>query len=106
MRNIGVDVKKPERECLDKHCPFHSGFNVRGRSFIGEVISVNVHKTATVRWPRMYYIPKYERYEKRRTTLKVHKPDCIDVKAGNTVKIMETRKISKTKNFVILEILK
>ena len=35
----------------------------------------------------------------------MHNPDCIDAKEGNLVKIMECRPLSKTKNFVIVEVL-
>ena len=79
--------------------------SLRGRTFVGTVIKVNVHKTAKVEWSRPFYIEKYERYTKRRTRLNVHKPDGINVKVGDTVKIMETRPISKTKNFVIIEVM-
>ncbi len=46
---------------------------------------------------------KYERYEKKRTKLHVHNPECIDANIGDIVRIAETRPISKTKNFVIIE---
>lgn len=80
--------------------------SLRGRTFVCTVVKVNVHKTAKVEWPRPFYIKKYERYAKRRTRLNVHKPDEIDVKVGDKVKIIETRPISKTKNFVIVEVIK
>lgn len=105
-KNIGINVGIPKKECKDKHCPFHNSLSLRGRIFIGEIKRVNVHKTATVEWGRLYYLPKYERYEKRRTRLRVHKPDCLDVKEGDKVKIIESKPISKTKNFVIIEVLK
>jgi len=95
-----------KNECSDKHCPKHSGLSLRGRSFVGNVIKVNVHKTAKVEWSRPFYISKYERYARRRTRLNVHKPDCIDVQVGDKVKITESRPISKTKNFVIVEVIK
>ena len=46
---------------------------------------------------------KFERYEKRRTRIKVHNPECINAKEGDIVKISECRPLSKTKNFVIIE---
>lgn len=103
---IGIDVELPSKKCEDKHCPFHNDVKLRGKVFNGIVRGVNVHKTATIEWPRLYYIPKYERYEKRRTTVKAHKPDCIEVNVGDNVTIAESRPISKTKNFVIIEVSK
>lgn len=101
--NIGVEVKLPEQECNDKKCPFHGNIKVRGRSFIGRVASTKAQKTATIEWDRSYYLPKFERYEKRRTRLHVHNPSCINAKENDIVRIMETRPISKTKTFVIIE---
>ena len=105
-KGLGIDVNVPSKKCNDKHCPFHSNLRLRGKVFSGTVRKVNVHKTATIEWPRLNFLPKYERYEKRRTVVKAHKPDCIDVNVGDIVTIAESRPISKTKNFVILEVSK
>ena len=103
-RNIGIDVKAPEKSCEnDKHCPFHGSLSLRGRIFKGKVIRAKVPKNALVEWNRLKLIPKYERYEKRRTRVIAHNPVCISAKEGDSVKIMEAKKISKTKNFVIVE---
>ncbi len=80
--------------------------STRGRKFIGEVISDKMSKTVTVQWDRTKYIPKYERYEKRRTKVKAHNPESINAEKGDIVKIEETRPISKTKNFIVTEIIK
>ena len=77
--------------------------SLRGRTFVGKVISAKAQKTATVEWERRLYIQKYQRYEKRRTRVHVHNPPEIDAVQGDIVKIMETRPISKTKNFIIIE---
>lgn len=103
---IGLQVEIPKNKCIDKHCPFHSELSTHGRVFVGEIIKRNVHKTATVSWQRSAYISKYERYEKKRTRVTVHIPDCMDIKVGDKVKIMECTPISKTKNFVIVEKIK
>ena len=93
-------------DCKDQHCPFHSSLKTHGRIFIGEVLKKNVHKTATIFWQRTYYLTKYERYERRRTKIKVHIPDCMEINVGEKVKAIECSPISKTKNFVIIEKLK
>jgi len=100
-----VDVE-PTKDCKDKNCPTHGNLKVRGRSFTGKVVSSKMHKSATVVWERYRFIKKYERYEKKRTKIHAHNPPCIDAKEGDIVKIMETRPLSKTKNFVILEVIK
>lgn len=103
-KNIGIEVKAPEKECTgDKHCPFHGEQNVRGRTFVGTVVKAKIPGCVTVEWLGKRYDKKYERYLKIRTRVKAHNPECIGAKEGDVVKIMETRKISKTKNYVVLE---
>lgn len=105
-RNIGIPVTQPKESCNDVCCPFHGSIKLRGRTFVGEVIKEPFHQTATIEFARQFYLTKYERYEKRRTRLKVHIPPCINVKKGHEIKVIETRPISKTKNFVVVEIIK
>lgn len=74
-----------------------------GRVFSGIVMSRKMQKTAKVRWERRFYLKKYERYEKRSSTVLVHVPENIEVKEGDKVVIRECRPISKTKHFIIIE---
>ena len=106
LLDIGIPVQSPTLKCNDIHCAFHGFIKVRGRIFVGTVVRSVLHKTATIEFQRQYYLQKYERFEKRRTRLKAHVPTCIEIKKGDRIKIMETRPISKTKNFVAVEILK
>ena len=94
--------KEATVSCSDKHCPFHGGLSIRGRSFVGKVVKMDAHGTVSVEWPRLLYLQKYERYEKRRSRKKAHNPACINAKIGDNVTIMECKPISKTKNFVII----
>ena len=80
--------------------------STRGRKFTGTVISDKMSKTVTVEWERKKYVKKYERYEKRRTKLKAHNPETIGAEKGDFVQIEETRPISKTKNFIVTQIIK
>lgn len=105
-KTIGIEAKKPEKECEDEKCPFHGKLSIRGRTFTGKVIAAKSHKTVTVEWERTKFLQKYERYERRRSSVKAHNPLCINAKEGNIVKIMECRPLSKTKKFVIVEVVK
>ena len=105
-RDIGIDVAQPASACTDRHCPFHGELKVRGRIFSGPVIRDVVHKSTMIEFPRKLYIQKYERFEKRRTRIKAHVPLCITIKKGDIIKVMESRPISKTKNFVAVEVIK
>lgn len=102
-KDIGIKVKAPKQKCEDRKCPFHGSLKTRGRLLTGIVINTDAHKSATIEFERSYYIPKYERHEKRRTRLRVHNPSCIDAKKGDKVKVSECRPLSKTKKFVIIE---
>lgn len=105
VKNIGIKVAKPKGKCSDDNCPFHGKLQCRGRIFVGTVISVKMQKTVIVEWGHRHFLRKYERYEKRKSRVKVHNPTCINANDGNIVKIMECRPLSKTKNFVIIEVL-
>ncbi|MFH1771060.1 MAG: 30S ribosomal protein S17 [archaeon] len=80
--------------------------SLRGRTFEGRVISDKMHKTVTVEWEGRKYIPKYERYAKQRSRVKAHNPETMNAKTGDMVKIMETRPLSKTKKFIVIEVKK
>ena len=101
-KTIGIEVNLPKQECNDPHCPFHGTLKVHGRIFNANVTKTDLNKSATVEFLNFCYLPKYERYEKRMTRLRVHNPICINAKTGDYVKIIESRPISKTKNFVII----
>ncbi len=103
MRDIGVDVKPPEKSCNDKNCPFHGHLKVRGQIIEGVVVSDSMQNTVVVQKDYLRYIKKYERYEKRRSRIFAHNPPCISAKRGDRVKIMECRPISKAKSFVVIE---
>jgi small subunit ribosomal protein S17 len=74
----------------------------RGRTFTGTVIAAKMPLTATIQWERRKFVPKYERYEKRRTRIKAHNPENINAVEGDVVVVQECRRLSKTKNFIIL----
>jgi len=102
-RNIGIDVKPPEKTCNDIKCPFHGKLPLRGKVFEGRVVSDKAPKTVVVRWDYHRYNEKYERYERRHSTVIAYNPLCIDAKEGDIVKIAECRPLSKTKRFVVIE---
>lgn len=96
-------AKKDSSSCKDPNCPFHGSLKLRGRTFLGTVTSAKTYRTVTVEWLRLFYLPKYERSEKRKTKLKAHLPDCINAKEGDKVTIKECRKLSKTKSFCVIK---
>ena len=103
MNNIGLEVQKPKGKCEDEKCPWHGHLKVRGRMFRGTVVAAKVPLTAVVEWNYYNYMHKYERYERRKSSLAAQNPECIAAKAGDVVHIAECRPLSKTKKFVIIE---
>ena len=93
-----------QKSCGDKKCPIHGKVLVKPENYTGKVIKKDSSRSATIEWSRRLYIPKFERYEVRRSRIHVHNPACIDAKIGDTVKAMKTRPLSKTKNFAIVEV--
>jgi len=70
-----------------------------------KVVKALADKTAVVEWPRIVKVQKYDRAYHTKSTMSVHVPGCMRVKAGDEVIVAETRKLSKTKAFVITEVL-
>ncbi|MBM3281830.1 MAG: 30S ribosomal protein S17 [Candidatus Diapherotrites archaeon] len=79
-------------------------YPVRGNEFVGRVVSAKAPKTVTVMREIVVYNSKFERYKKVRSKVRAHNPDYINAKENDIVKIGETRKISKTKAFIVTEI--
>jgi len=98
-----VAMKEKSAECGDEMCPIHGKLSTRGRVLDGVVVSDKMRKTVTVQLERMHYVPKYERYVRRTSKIHAHNPPCISAKVGDRVRIMECRKLSRTKSFVVIE---
>ena len=98
-----LSLKKPKKTCEDPNCPFHGVLSIRGHALEGVVVSAKMDKTVVVRRDYLNYVPKFKRYERRHSHIPAHNPPCIDVKAGDRVKVAECRPISKTVSFVVVE---
>lgn len=93
-------------ECNDKKCYKHGGVKIRGGRLIGTVVSTKGRNTAVVERDTTIYLPKYKRWARRRSKLSAHNPSCIGAKVGDLVTLGETRKLSKTKAWSVLDIVK
>ncbi|MFB6155630.1 MAG: 30S ribosomal protein S17 [Haloferacaceae archaeon] len=100
---IGLNVPEPEETCSDANCPFHGSLSVRGQTLEGTVASTDMEKTVVVEREYDVRVPKYDRYMKRRSRVPAHAPPCMDLAEGDTVRIAETRPLSKTKSHVVVE---
>jgi small subunit ribosomal protein S17 len=78
---------------------------VRGRRKVrvGVVISDTREKTVTVEVPNQISHPRYDKVVRRSTKFHAH-DETNDAKVGDTVRIMETRPLSKQKRWRVVEI--
>lgn len=75
------------------------------KKLIGTVISDKMEKTRIVRVMRMAKHPKYSRITKKYNKFKVH-DEKNSAKVGDSVRIEETRPLSKDKRFRLVEVIK
>jgi small subunit ribosomal protein S17 len=80
--------------------------STRGRivEVVGEVVSNKMNKTISVKIFRMVRHEKYSKYLKKSSVFKAH-DEKNEAKIGDTVKIHETRPMSKTKRWALSEII-
>ncbi len=107
---IGLDVdtppepQNPEEYDYEK-CPFYGELPVRGQILVGTVVSTDMDKTVVVEREYDVTVPKYDRQMKRRSRIPAHVPGVLEpLSVGDTVKIAETRPLSKTKSHVVVEV--
>jgi len=107
---IGLDVETPpEPENPEEYdyekCPFYGDLAVRGQILEGTVVSTDMDKTVVVEREYDVAVPKYDRQMKRRSRIPAHVPGVLEpLSVGDTVKIAETRPLSKTKSHVVVEV--
>src|SRR3984885_9174149 len=73
------------------------------RLVVGVVTSDKMNKTRRVEIPRLVKHPRYGKYIKRRTICHVH-DEQNQSHMGDTVEIMETRPLSKTKHWRLVRV--
>ena len=107
-KNIGIPGVSPPKakaeDCNDVSCPFHGSMRIRGKITQGVVVSKRSKNTVVIRRDYVQFVKKYQRYERRNTRLTCHLPECLvpEIEVGDLVKVGESRKISKTKAFIVL----
>ena len=75
------------------------------RVAVGTVTSDKMNKTRRVEIGRLVKHPRYGKYIRRRTICHVH-DEQNESHTGDTVQIMETRPLSKTKHWRLLRVVK
>lgn len=75
------------------------------KSVLGLVSSDKMNKTITVLVERLVLHPQYHKYVRKRSKFKAH-DEKNEAKAGDWVRIVPTRPLSKTKNWRLVEIVR
>jgi small subunit ribosomal protein S17 len=75
------------------------------KEFIGTVVSDKMQKTVVVRTMRLARHSKYSKILRKYNKYKAHDEKAI-AKLGDTVRITETRPLSKDKRFMVSEVIK
>ncbi|TYL35883.1 30S ribosomal protein S17 [Natronococcus pandeyae] len=107
---IGLDVETPPEPANPEEydyekCPFYGELSVRGQILEGTIVSTDMDKTVVVEREYDVAVPKYDRQMKRRSRIPAHVPGVLEpLSVGDTVKIAETRPLSKTKSHVVVEV--
>jgi small subunit ribosomal protein S17 len=74
------------------------------RRLVGTVVSNNMQKTAVVEVERVFRHPLYRKVVRSAKSFKAH--DELGANPGDKVRIVESRPISRTKRWVVEEILR
>lgn len=80
------------------------GLSTRGRVFQGNVIR-KFPKRVTIEFERTVKLQKFERFMKKRTRIHARLPDefADQINMGDLIRVQETRPLSKTIHFVVVE---
>lgn len=73
------------------------------KSRVGVVVSDGRDKTVTVEVPASFSHPRYDKLVRRTTKFHAH-DETNDARVGDTVRIMETRPLSKQKRWRVVEV--
>ena len=75
----------------------------RRKTRVGKVISESMEKTAVVVIDRLVKHPRYKRYVRRRKKYTIHDQEN-QCRVGDVVRFMETRPLSKSKRWRLIEV--
>jgi len=76
----------------------------RRQTAVGTVVSDKMQKTVVVEIARLTRHPQFDRRVRRKTTVKAH-DEQSECRIGDTVRVMETRPLSKDKRWRVVQVL-
>lgn len=97
-------MAKKETKTQEK-TPVKFAVGTHGRTFEG-VVTKKFPQRAVIEFEREVYVPKFERYYKKKTRLHAKIPAGLSVEVGDFIKIRECRPLSKIIHFMVVEIIR
>jgi len=94
-------ARKKEEKLSESKILVSTPILTHGRTFEGKVIK-KFPGRVVIEFERTVYVPKYERFYKKKTRLHARLPSNIDVNLNDIIKIAECRPISKLVHFVVV----
>lgn len=76
------------------------------RTFVGTVVSNRMRRTIVVRVDRLVRHPKYGKRYRAARRFKAHAEDERDYRPGDTVRIAETRPLSREKRWRVVGVIR
>lgn len=102
--NENEQIEAPESESTETAAGSQVGGRNRRKVRIGVVVSDGMDKTVTVTVARQFLHPLYGKAVKRSKKYHAH-DENNDYKVGDTVRITETRPLSKTKRWRVVDLI-
>lgn len=97
--------KTQNTESSEKRFYKIDGITSRGDILTGRVVGDKMKKTVVIERDVTKHLPKYKKYARSRSHIVAHNPPSIGAGIGDMVVIAETRKLSKTKAWMVVEII-
>jgi len=94
-------ARKKGEKSLESKMVVGTPISTHGRIFKGKVIK-KFPGRVVIEFERTVYVPKYERFYKKKTRLHARLPPNIDVNLNDIIKIAECRPISKLVHFIVI----
>ncbi|MCX6774266.1 MAG: 30S ribosomal protein S17 [Candidatus Micrarchaeota archaeon] len=88
-------ARKVKEECISS----------RGMKIKGIIVSTKMRNTVTVEREFSKLLHKFKRVAIEKSKVHVHVPEGISLQLGDIVEAQQTRKLSKTKNWVITRVI-
>ena len=92
-------------ECKDVKCPIHGSVKTHGYQIEGVIVSDKLKSTVIVEHAYTTFLKKYQRSLRKNSRIPAHNPPCMSAKLGDKVIISGTRRLSKTKSFVVTKVM-